>query len=214
MAAKLVPRWEWRTFGEDFGPAEEAFGALEVERVEESDELYLLSRDGDATVKVRDGLLDVKRLLAVDDDGLEQWMPVAKHPFPLSRDDVGAALAELRVDAPPLDREAYTAEELLDEVVRPIDALLAVEVHKRRARYTVGGCMAEICEIRTDEGSTRSLVVESEDPARVIAAVRSLGLATRANVCMARGLKALARLRDGALRGDRRRHQLGQAPRR
>ena len=51
--------------------------------------------------------------------------------------------------------------------------------------------MAEICEVRTDEGSTRSLAVESEDPARVIAAVRSLGLDTRANVCMARGLKVL-----------------------
>ena len=116
MAAKLVPRWEWRTFGEDFGPAESS--APSVERVEESDELYLLSRDGDETVKVRHGLLDVKRLLAVDDDGLEQWLPVAKHAFPLSRDNVGAALAELRVDAPPLDREAYTAEELRDAVVR------------------------------------------------------------------------------------------------
>ena len=192
MAAKLVPRWEWRTFGEDFGTAEEAFGALGVERVEESDELYLLSRDGDAAVKVRYGLLDVKGLVAVDEDGLEQWVPVAKNGFPVSRDDVGAALARLRVVAPRLEREAYTAEGLVDAVVRPIDTLLAVEVHKRRARYTLGGCMAEICELRTDKGSTRSLVFESEDPARVTAALRSVGLTTRTNVCMARGLKALA----------------------
>ena len=82
LAAKIVPRWEWRTFGNDFGAAEEALGALAVERVEESDDLYLLFRDGDATVKVRHGLLDVKGLLAVDDDGLEQWVPVAKHPLP------------------------------------------------------------------------------------------------------------------------------------
>ena len=163
-----------------------------MERIEESDELYLLSRDGDATVKVRDGLLDVKGLLAVDDDGLEQWVPVAKQRLPgVARRCRSPRSPRLRVVAPPLDREAYTAEDLLDAVVRPIDALLAVEAHKRRARYTVGGCMAEICEIRTDEGSTRSLAVESEDPARVMAAVRSLGLATRANVCMARGLKAL-----------------------
>ena len=83
--------------------------------------------------------------------------------------------------------------------MRPIDALLAVEAHKRRTRYTVGGCMAEICEIRTDEGSTRSLVVESEDPARVMAAVRPLGLDGRANVCMVRGLKALVGF--GTVRG-------------
>jgi exopolyphosphatase/guanosine-5'-triphosphate,3'-diphosphate pyrophosphatase len=75
--------------------------------------------------------------------------------------------------------------------VRPNDALLAVDVHKRRARYTLGGCMAELSEVRTDRGSTRTIAVESEDPALVVAAVRSLGLASRANVCMARGLKTL-----------------------
>ena len=75
--------------------------------------------------------------------------------------------------------------------MRPIDALLAVEVHKRRSRYTVGGCMAEISEIRTDQGSTWSVAVESPDPERVLAVLRSAGLATRANVCMARGLKTL-----------------------
>ena len=141
-------------------------------------------------MKVRDDVLDVKGLLAIDDNGLEQWVPVAKHPFPVPRDDVGAVLARLQVAAP-LDREAYTVEDLLDAVVRPTDALLAVEVHKRRARHTIGGCMAEISEIRTDSGSTRTVAVESPDPARVMAVLRSLGLATRANVCMARGLKAL-----------------------
>ena len=51
--------------------------------------------------------------------------------------------------------------------------------------------MAEISELRTDAGTTRTLAVESEDPARVSAAVRELGLAGRPNVCMARGLKTL-----------------------
>jgi exopolyphosphatase/guanosine-5'-triphosphate,3'-diphosphate pyrophosphatase len=189
---EIVPRWEWRTFGNDFGAAEEALDTLEVERFEESADQYLLFRDSDATVKLRHGLLDVKGLLTVDDVGLEQWVPVAKHPFPVSRDSVAAALARLQVVAlPPLDREAYTAAELLDEVVRPVDALRAVVAHKRRTHYIVDGCMAEICELRADDGSTRSLVLESADPARVIAAVRSLGLETRANVCMVRGLKTL-----------------------
>ena len=75
--------------------------------------------------------------------------------------------------------------------MRPNDALLAVDVHKRRARYTLGGCMAELSEVRDGRGSTRTIAVESEDPALVLAAVRSLGLASRANVCMARGLKTL-----------------------
>ena len=39
----IVPRWEWRTFGDSFGPAEERFAALTPERVQESDETYVLS---------------------------------------------------------------------------------------------------------------------------------------------------------------------------
>ena len=65
----IVPRWEWRIFGESFGPAEDVFASLDPESVMESDELYVLSRASDASVKVREGLMDVKRRLAVDDDG-------------------------------------------------------------------------------------------------------------------------------------------------
>ena len=52
--------------------------------------------------------------------------------------------------------------------------------------------MAELSEVRTAQGSRRTIAVESEDPARVSAAVRELGLGSRRNVNMARGLKALA----------------------
>ena len=48
----IVPRWEWRTFGEHFGDAETRFAALSPERVGESDEVYLLSTEGTDTVKV------------------------------------------------------------------------------------------------------------------------------------------------------------------
>ena len=57
----IVPRWEWRVFGRNFGPAEVAFAALTPERVQESDELYLVS-PGDENVKVRDDLMDIKVL--------------------------------------------------------------------------------------------------------------------------------------------------------
>ncbi len=191
MTATIVPRWEWRTFGDDFGAAESAFAALTVERIDESDELYVLASSSDASVKIRDGRFDVKALQAVD-DGLEQWMPVAKHTFPVSRADVGTLLARLHVAAPPLDLEHYSLDDFLDTVVRVSDALLAVAVHKRRVHYTVSGCMAELSEIRTDAGSARSIAIESPDPTLVLAAVQELGLASRANVCMGRGLKALA----------------------
>jgi exopolyphosphatase/guanosine-5'-triphosphate,3'-diphosphate pyrophosphatase len=187
----IVPRWEWRTFGESFAGAEERFAALSPESVRESDELYLLSREADDSVKVRDELLDVKQLEQVNDDGLEQWRPVLKAPFPLSAATVDSVLAALHASPQPRGRSAYTLDELVEEVVRPSRQLAAVPVHKRRAHYTVSGCMAELTDVRTNNVSTRTIAVESEDPARVLAAVRELGLDTRPNVSFPRGLKAL-----------------------
>ena len=183
----IVPRWEWRTFGDDFGAGEERFSALTPERIQESDETYVLSTRSDASVKVRDGLMDVKHLEAVDDDGLEQWMPVLKAEFPLAAPDVATLYSTLGVPGAP---GALSLSGLL-AAVDAAPELRAVDVHKRRARYTVGGCMAELSELSADGRPTRTIAIELEDAARVIAAVRDLGLADRPNTSMARGLKAL-----------------------
>jgi exopolyphosphatase/guanosine-5'-triphosphate,3'-diphosphate pyrophosphatase len=190
---EIIPRWEWRTFGESFGAAEERFGALEPVRVQDSEELYLIARDSDENVKVRDELLDVKHLERVNEDGLEQWLPVMKAPFPISAADAVAVLGRLGA-SPPADRGEYTLQELVEEVVKPTDGLLPVRVHKRRSRFTIGGCMTELTELRTDVGDMRTVAVESEDAARVVATVRELGLESFANVSFPRGLKALAGL--------------------
>jgi exopolyphosphatase/guanosine-5'-triphosphate,3'-diphosphate pyrophosphatase len=187
----IVPRWEWRTFGNDFGAAERWFASATPERVQESDETYLLSLESDASVKVRDGLMDVKLLEAADRDGLEQWKPVMKAEFPLVADGVREVFGALAVPVPSLGRDVYTLEQLAGELIEPSPALRAVDVHKRRERFTVGGAMAELSEIGTAEDARRTIAVESEDPALVVAAVRELGLPLQPNVCMARGLKAL-----------------------
>ena len=182
----VVPRWEWRIFGPDFGPRRRA-----SERVQESDELYLLSPRSDASAKVRDGLMDVKERLAVDEHGLEQWTPVLKAPFPLAADDVRFVLTTLGVPSPTLGRDSYTLDALVDEVAGSGSGVKAVSVHKRRERLTIDGCMAERTELRTCQGAIQTLAVESEDPAQVSGVVRELGLEARRVVCMARGLKAL-----------------------
>jgi exopolyphosphatase / guanosine-5'-triphosphate,3'-diphosphate pyrophosphatase len=187
----IVPRWEWRTFGESFGEAESRLRAVAPDRVQESDELYVLSLESDASVKVRDGLMDVKRLEHVNEDGLEQWRPVLKGSFPLSAGEVASLLSTLGVEAPALVREAYSLDELLDEVVGPSGSLRAVNVHKHREHFTPEGAMAELSDLRTEVASTRTIAVESEDPALVSATVLELGLGSRPNVCVARGLKGL-----------------------
>jgi exopolyphosphatase/guanosine-5'-triphosphate,3'-diphosphate pyrophosphatase len=135
--------------------------------------------------------LDVKRLEAVDGNGLEQWRPVLKAPFPLAAADVHAVLDALAATVPEPGRETFTLEELVDEVVEPSQALAAVAVHKRRVHYRLGDCMAELSEVAAGGRSARTIAVEAEDPELVAATVRELQLDDRPNVCLARGLKTM-----------------------
>ena len=188
--AAIVPRWEWRTFGSAFGAAEERFAALTPGAVLESDELYLVGGTGD-NVKVRADLLDIKVLRETDADGLERWEPVMKAGFPLAAADVARVFESLRMTAPSLAREAYSLDQFLDELVRPTGVLRVVRVHKRRVRYTVGGCAAEVSEISADDLPTRTIAIESEDAAAVVAAVRSVRLDGYRNMSYPVGLRAV-----------------------
>lgn len=186
----IAPRWEWRAFGRRFGRAEPAFTALTPAQVQESDELYLFSGDGE-NVKVRDDLIDIKILREVDAEGLERWEPVMKRAFPLPAADVSAVFEALRVSPPRLVREAYTLDGFLAELVEPSAEVRVVRVHKRRSRYTVAGCMAELADVVADGRPTRTVAVESEDAAAVVESVRAFGLDGYRNTSYPRGLAAL-----------------------
>ena len=163
--SKVVPRWEWRTWGDAVaGPAARLAGTT-PEAVHDGDEIYLVSRDGEDTVKVRDGLFDVKRLEEVDDDGLERWRPLLKRPSTLTMDDVRAFSGSLRLT------EAR-----------------AVGVHKHRRRYTIGGCAAELTDVIADGAALRTFAIESEDAAAVVRARRDLGLEGHPNTSYPRML--------------------------
>ena len=180
-------RWEWRTFGEQFGAAEDRLGSIEPERLVESDETYLLSAEGVDAVKVRDDLVDLKHLEQVDDDGLELWKPVMKSPLPIGAADARVVLAALRISAS-LDSDTYDLANLARTTG---GAVRIVPVRKKRRHFTIARCMAELTDLRTSDRSTRTIAIESEDPARVIAAVRDLGLDSRPNVNVPRGLRSL-----------------------
>ena len=181
-------RWEWRTFGDRFGVAEDRFRSLEVERSQSSDETYLLS-GADHAVKVRDGLMDIKQLERVDDAGLELWRPVMKAALPIAAADAQAVFAALGIAPPPLTRATYDVA----DIAAASTAVRLVAVHKTRRHYTVAGAMAELTDIRAGDRATRTIAVESDVPADVVAAVRELGLEGRPNVNVPRGLRELVR---------------------
>jgi exopolyphosphatase/guanosine-5'-triphosphate,3'-diphosphate pyrophosphatase len=187
-------RWEWRTFGERFVGAERRFAELAPERVQESVDLYLVARGADNTVKVRGGLMDVKHLERVDESGLEQWVPVLKAAFPLSAEDFGLVHGALGKAESPVAQPDYSLDDALAELVGTSGDVVAVEVRKRRVRYSLGGCMAELTEAHSDRGSACTIAVESEELAQVVAAVRELGLGSLPNVSYPRWLAMLVGL--------------------
>ncbi len=187
---EIIPRWEWRTFGPRFGAAEAAFAALTPGAVQASDELYFLAGAGD-NVKVRADLMDIKLLREVDADGLERWEPVMKAGFPLAAADVATVFEALRLACPVLARDAYTLDQFVDELAGPGAGMRPVHVHKRRVRYTVGGCTSEVSDVTADGKTTRTIAIESEDAAAVIAAVRAVGLGDYLNTSYPRGLAAV-----------------------
>ena len=187
------PRWEWRTFGQRFGAAEPLLAALKPTGVQESDELYLLPRAGD-NVKVRDGLMDIKALQETNADGLEQWKPVLKAGFPLDAATAARVLTSLGIGAVPR-RTTFTLDEFLAEFADTGGAVRPVGCHKKRVRYTIGGCSSEISEIGAAGKTVRTVAIESTDPAAVVAAVRSVGLEGYRNTSFPKGLAAML---DGA----------------
>jgi exopolyphosphatase / guanosine-5'-triphosphate,3'-diphosphate pyrophosphatase len=188
--SEITPRWEWRSFGPRFGEAEKRLAALAPGGVQETDEVYLLSGAG-GNVKIRAALMDIKVLREVNSDGLEQWTPIMKAGFPLPAAEAAKVVAALGLPSPAAIRASYTLDEFIGQFAAPGGPIREVKVHKRRTRYTVGGCMAELSDVVANGKPTRTIAVESEDAGAVIRAVRELGLGGYANTSYPRGLAAL-----------------------
>lgn len=189
--AEIIPRWEWRTFGtETFGVAEDRIRAAGEARVRHSAEVYILSRQSMNNTKVRDDLMDIKTLVAVNDDGLEQWNPILKAEFPLGGKVLTDIFAAFGVDLPDLARESYTFEQYLAELIHPQPELEAVDVVKERHGYLIDGTIVEIAEVTFNGKPWRTVAVEHEDPGLVQATVAKLGLSELENINYLRAMKA------------------------
>ena len=191
MANEIIPRWEWRAFGDNFGGTDNPFAGYQSSGTQDSDEIYFLSPASSENVKVRDGLLDIKKFQLANADGLEQWRQVLKHGFPLPVAEINSMFEVLTLPAPVLTRAEYTLQQLIDEVITPVPGMHVVKVHKTRTRYSVEGCMSESAEVTADGKSTRTIALELEDPDKVIGAVRKLGLEGFRNTSYPKGLKRL-----------------------
>ena len=98
--AQVIPRWEWRTFGRTIKTRIDVAACPHTRHLESS-EIYLASANAEGNAKIRNEQLEIKILEQVNDDGLEQWVPVLKAAFPLSVNQLAAIYRALNI-APPL----------------------------------------------------------------------------------------------------------------
>lgn len=208
-APHVVPRWEWRTFGEfEDGPG--PLAQLRTAPTADSDEMYILSMYGDASVKVRFGLLDFKVLQRVNGTGLQLWVPTMKAGFPLDQHAVAAAFAALGVPWPATTPSHHDLQGFMEELVGSRHDLRVVEPHESRHRSVLNDCMVELTDVTVGGRSIQTVAVESPDPELVTERVLRLGPGRSPQHLSRPGSQDVARLGTEAVRSPRRRHQLSQ----
>ena len=195
---KIVLRWEWRCFAPSLAAIAQAVAIPSDAASRESDEIYLLDGGGSANVKIRDGVLDIKRLRQIDADGLELWEPVFKARFPLGRSDLAAASAVWPLPLETLPGETCTVERFIEEVISLRADLHVARVHKSRRAFTFAGCIAELVQLTVDSRTLESFSLEHEDPKRILAALLTLGLDGHANTNYSLGLRRVLGLERAA----------------
>jgi hypothetical protein len=187
--AQVIPRWEYRVFAEDLGAVEGNIRAHERTRVKESEEDYIVCRTSGNNVKVRDGLLDIKKLENTNEDNLEQWRPVLKVGFPCPADDVARIFSAFDLARPEIERQEYTYDQFIDEVVGGSEQLVIVKVTKKRDGFMIRDAIVEVAEVTFDGVPLKTAAAEHIDPELVMDVVHELGLDAFPNVNYIKAMK-------------------------
>jgi hypothetical protein len=175
------PRFEFRTFGREFDVASFRMGRLSApvpEKVWErsSEEIYIVSATNDKNnTKIRGGKMDIKTFIQ-EKDGLEQWNPLMKGEFPISRNvlekEVFPAFA---VDMPALSKDTYTLDEFLI-MVRANSSLKAVKVEKQRFGYMVNDTICEVGNVWINGAKLVTINSESTVLEDILKTMKDVGL--------------------------------------
>ncbi len=162
------PRFEFRTFGQDFEAAHYIMSRLSAKVPEkvwerESDEIYIMSKTNDKNnTKLRDGKMDIKTYVQTV-DGLEQWNPLMKGEFPISKEILeNDVFPAFQVEMPALTQDTYTLEEFLSMIDTHKD-LQGVKVHKQRFGYMVNDTICEVGNVLINGAKVVTINSESTE---------------------------------------------------
>ena len=188
------PRFEFRTFGQDFTEAAHLMARLSMpvprkvwERT--SAEIYIMSRTNDVNnTKLRDGKMDIKTFVT-EEDGLEQWNPLMKAEFPIPVATLtDTVFPAFQVTPPAFDQETNTVEEFLGMVAAHPD-LQAVKVHKHRFGYMVNNTICEVANVLINGAKVVSINSESTELEDIKQTLADVGLVGVENINYLQAIK-------------------------
>ncbi len=188
------PRFEFRTFGQDFEKVHYLLSRLSApvpEKVWErtSEEIYILSKTNDINnTKLRDGKMDIKTFVT-EKDGLEQWNPLMKAEFPISKETlVNDVFSAFKVELPELNKDSYTTEEFI-EMVKSHKDLAAVRVKKLRYGYMVNDTICEFAEVLINGAAIYSVNSESTEVEDILKTMKDTGMDKYENINYLQAIK-------------------------
>lgn len=188
------PRFEFRSFGQDFDEAHYRMSRLSVpvpEKVWErhSDEIYIMSRTNDINnTKIRDGKMDIKTYVQTV-DGLEQWNPLMKGEFPIKKEVLEKEVfPAFQVAMPQFKKDVYTYEEFI-EMIRQHPDLQAVKVHKERYGYMVNNTICEFGYVLINGAQIVTINSESTEVEDIKKTIKDVGLEGVENINYLQAIK-------------------------
>jgi hypothetical protein len=188
------PRFEFRTFGQDFDEIHSLLSRLSMpvpEKVWErtSEEIYILSKTNDINnTKIRNGKMDIKTFVQ-EKDGLEQWNPLMKGEFPISKSVLETEVfPAFKVDMPALTKDTYTAEEFL-QIIKEHKDLAAVRVSKLRFGYMVNNTICEYAEVLINGARVCSVNSESTEINDILKTMKDTGMDEYENINYLQAIK-------------------------
>ena len=201
------PRFEFRSFGRCFCEAGKRMARLSApvpEKVWErhSTETYIVSRTNDVNnTKIRDGKMDIKTFVQ-SVDGLEQWNPLMKGEFPISREVLEKEVfPAFMVEMPKLTKDTYTYDEFI-AMVKANPDLAAVRVHKRRFGHMVNDTICEFGEVLINGAKVVTINSESTEIEDIKKTIKDCGLEGVENINYLQAIKRVIGMSDKPLANE------------
>jgi hypothetical protein len=188
-----LPRWQWRTFGDDLTCLSSRLAAPDLGRGRWTDEVHLVCLQSSHHAWLVRDTLELLWRKEVGPDGFELWDPILRAALPFEPAAVSQLFAAWGLAKAWPGRGFAETDSFVSAIEAAAPSVRAVRLARRRERTSIDGieCSFETVTAGTGGSAARcqSFAVEHEDPTVIAHALRTLGLDTRDNINFVQGLK-------------------------